>query len=202
MQTAAAADYEWDVFVSYKHEPPGRLLITPWIKNVIDRMELWLVQELGGRPVRIFFDERSMAAGDRWPDVLRTALARSRCLLPIWSPEYFWSDWCMAEWKSFRAREDLLGAERAPLIVPVKFHDGIRFPVEAQEVQTLDLSRHAGTTQAFWQSPRADELDQLLQQFAPMLARAVDQAPPFRPDWPIHQPPPLEPPRRLAMSRL
>jgi TIR domain len=201
MQTAAA-DYTWDVFVSYKHEPPGRRLITPWIKNVVDRVDFWLTQAVGGRPTRMFFDDRSMRVGERWPDKLRMALGRSRCLLPIWSPEYFWSDWCMAEWKSFLAREELFPQRRAPLIVPVKFHASTCFPREAQEVETLDLSDHAGTTAAFWTSARADELDQKLQQFALDLARAVAYAPPYQPDWPIHQPPPLQPPRGMAMSRL
>jgi len=78
--------------------------------------------------------------------------------------------------------------------VPVKFHDGIWFPEEAKSVQQLDLSSYAGTTEAFWKSPRAEELDTRLRSFAPTLAGAVGNAPPFDPGWPILTPEPAPPP--------
>jgi hypothetical protein len=94
------ADYEYDVFFSYKKDP----LITEWIANVVSRLEFWLTQELGGRPARIFIDRDHIEIGDRWPDALRHALRHSRSMAAIWSPSYFHSQWCVSEWKSFLAR--------------------------------------------------------------------------------------------------
>jgi hypothetical protein len=198
--------YRYDVFVSYKREPSDNQLITPWLHKVLGRIEYWLRQELGGRRVDIFIDTRSIEAGDVWPDTIREALLTARCLLPIWSPEYFHSAWCTAEWRSFLSRERLItgrGHAACKLIVPIKFHDGEWFPPEAARVQQFDLRRFAATTEGFWETRRADELDQvLIRDVAPSLARAVRQAPPFEPDWPVDLDDPMAPPTHVEMARL
>lgn len=197
--------YRYDVFVSYKREPSEKRLVTPWLRKVLDRIEYWLRQELGGEGPRIFFDEDSIEVGDDWPEEIRAALLTAKCLLPIWSPEYFRSTWCIAEWKSFLTREKLLAARGracSRLIVPIKFHDGHWFPPEAARVQQLDLSRYTATTDAFWESQRADELDQLIIKFAPMLAGAVAKAPPYEGNWPLDLGDPEPPPTGVEMVRL
>jgi hypothetical protein len=197
--------YRYDVFVSYKREPSNKRLVTPWLREVLDRVEYWLRQELGGQQVAIFFDEDSIEIGDDWPDEIRDALLSAKCLLPVWSPEYFRSTWCVAEWRSFLMREELIssrGQAACRLIVPIKFHDGCWFPVEAQRVQQLDLSPYTATTQAFWASQRADELDQRIKRFTPNLARVVSQAPPHETSWPINLCEPVIPPSGIGMARL
>ena len=197
--------YRYEVFVSYKREPINKRLVTPWLREVLDRIEYWLRQEMGGQRVGFFFDEDSIEVGDDWPYEIRDALLSTKCLLPIWSPEYFQSNWCNAEWKSFLEREKLVSGKRQKpcrLIAPIKFHDGCWFPKEAQRVQQLDLSRYAATTQAFWTSQRADELDQCLQKFAPNLARLVSEAPPYEKGWPIDLGEATRPPTDVEMARL
>ena len=200
--TQTTPDYIWDVFVSYKREPDGVNLITPWIREVVERVELWLRQELRGRPIRVFLDTDSIEIGSHWPDRLRHAILTSRCLVPILSPEYFQSRWCLTEWSSFRARERLIRPPCESLIVPMKFHDGQWFPPEAQQIRTLDLSRHAGTTPAFWATKRADELDQMLVPFAQRVAEVISQVPPFSAEWPIHEGVAADAPDRFPMPRL
>lgn len=173
-------DYEWDAFISYKHEPE----LMGWIDKVIRRLQLWVSNELGGRHARIFFDTDSIDNGTRWPDRLRHAIRTSRCLVPILSPAYFQCRWCVTEWDSFIAREKLVSPSVA-LIVPMKYHDGDWLPPEAQEIQTLDLQDHCGTTDGFWRTASAHELDLKLRKFAHDVARAILEAPPSRPDWPI-----------------
>jgi hypothetical protein len=197
--------YRYDVFVSYKREPPNKRLVTPWLREVLDRIEYWLRQEVGGRGVHFFFDEESIEVGDDWPDEIRDALLSAKCLLPVWAPEYFHSRWCVAEWKSFLAREQLISGrtqQRCRLTAPIKFHDGSWFPPEAQRVQQLDLSTYAGTTQAFWASPRADELDRRIMTFAPALARVISGAPPYEAGWPVDLGGPDDPPSGVGMARL
>jgi len=199
-----AGGYEWDVFVSYRREPPGRAQITPWITRVVDVVKFWLGQELGGEDPRMFFDTRVVAVGSRWQVELRRAVATSRCLLAIWSPAYFRSQWCIAEWRSFVKREQLMAAGTC-LIVPVKFHDGEWFPDDARQVECLDLSPYAVTMPAFWETRRAVELEEVLQDLARRLAHVVSQAPAYREDWPDLDPflaDVAEPPRNLPMRRL
>ena len=198
--------YQYDVFVSYKREPSDNQLITPWLCKVLARIEYWLRQELGGTGVDVFIDTKSIEAGDAWPETIREALLTARCLLPIWSPEYFHSAWCVAEWRSFLMRERRIterGQGTSKLIVPIKVHDGDWFPPEAARVQQFDLSRFAATTEAFWETRRADELDQLLiREVAPVLARAVREAPAFEADWPVDLGAPSAPPTDVEMIRL
>src|SRR5215472_8740963 len=119
-----ADDYLYDVFVSYRREGHGANLITPWVESVVARLTFWLSQELGGRDARVFFDISTMEVGSPWPDRLRDGILRSRCLVPILSPQYFQSAWCLTEWSSFVARQELVTAICDTLIVPMKFHDG------------------------------------------------------------------------------
>jgi hypothetical protein len=198
--------YKYDLFVSYKREPGDNQLITPWLDKVLARVEYWVRQELGGRQVGVFIDTKSIEAGDDWPDTIRQALLTARCLLAIWSPEYFHSTWCVAEWRSFLSREKLLSERGQPackLIVPITFHDGNWFPDEAKRIQQFDLSRFAATTEGFWGTSRADELDQILMtDVAPTLAKAVSQAPPFEVSWPVDLGDPTLPPSDVEMIRL
>src|ERR1700730_495850 len=87
-----ATDYRWDVFVSYKREP----LTAHWMAEVVQRVTYWLGEELQGAGARVFFDVSAIEVGDRWPHALRQAVLTSRCLLPILSPAYFRSRYCLA----------------------------------------------------------------------------------------------------------
>jgi hypothetical protein len=194
--------YVYDVFVSYRRDSGGVNPMASWIHEVVTRLRYWLSQELPGTDERVFFDTQALEAGSQWPDRLRHAILRSRCLVPILSPQYFKSAWCLAEWSSFVERQRLVRDMCDTLIVPMKFHDGELFPPEAKEITTLDLTRHAGTTPSFWSTARADELDQMILRFAHDVASAVRQAPPFDPSWPIRHPEPSDPPRGFPMSRL
>lgn len=196
---APVDDYLYDVFVSYKHDPRG--LITPWISEVAKRLEYRLANSLP-RECRVFFDKEMVEVGDHWPDKLRHAILASRCLVPILSPEYFRSRWCLIEWGSFLARQRQLQPPCGSLIVPVKAHDGEWFPQEARDIEPLDLTEHASTVESYWQTVKANELDQLLRLFAERVARVVMEAPPFSAEWTIHEPDPPPPPRGFGLSRL
>ena len=40
--------YRYDLFVSYKREPSGKRLVTPWLREVLNRIEYWVGQDMGG----------------------------------------------------------------------------------------------------------------------------------------------------------
>jgi TIR domain len=199
--TGGGADYEWDLFVSYKHDEAGHRLMTPWVERLLEHVRFWLRQALGGVPARVFFDTEAIEVGTGWPDELRHGIRHSRCLLPILSPEYFQSRWCLAEWTSFVARRRLLPARANHVILPVKFCDGVWFPREAHEIQHLDLSEHASLMPGFWSSPDARPLEQKIKPFAERLAEAIHSAPPFQ-AWPLETPDPMPPARNVKLLRL
>jgi hypothetical protein len=175
------ADYDWDIFVSYKrHE---RMI--GWLTEVVEHIAYWTMQELGGRPPRVFYDKSTLDDGGRWPDNLRQAMQTSRCMVGIWSPDYFQSHWCVSEWKSFRRREMMAGVARGELIAPIRYHDGRWFPAEAAEIPPFDLSQYTYTIESFWRTPRAVELEERLKTFSQHLAAVVERAPAFDAMWPI-----------------
>ena len=103
--------------------------------------------------------------GAVWPERLIRALKRSKVLMCIWSPDYFRSGHCTAEWRTFRSREMLLRqrlAEEykqrgnsgelspiAPLVFAARYHDGNSFPIEARMTQSDDFSSFASLNPAF-----------------------------------------------------
>jgi len=183
--TASGADYSHDVFFSYRRHS----LTLDWTRGVHRRLQFWLTQELG-RDAKVFVDEDSIETGDRWPDKLKEGLRQSRCMVCVWSPSYFHSDWCVSEWRSFLAREERLGLQSHGLIAPMRFHDGEHFPSEAREVQWTDVAPYTSTLPAFWASQRALELEDRLKEFAASVAKLVRRAPQFE-DWPIVEAPGL-----------
>jgi len=175
------ADYKYDVFFSYKRHS----LTLEWTRGVHQRLQLFLNDEIGDRPASLFVDEDCIETGDRWPEKLRESLKLSRCMVCVWSPSYFQSDWCVSEWHSFLAREKRLNLGSHGLIAPIQYHDGDHFPREAQEVQWTDVAPYTSTVPAFWASQRALELEDRLKELAHSVAKIVKSAPPFAPDWPI-----------------
>jgi hypothetical protein len=174
-------DYEYEVFFSYKRHPQS----LEWTRQVTAKLRFFLSQELNLNEVRMFVDEEEIAPGEKWPLRLQSALRRSKCLVCVWSPMYFQSDWCNSEWQSFRERERLLGLGEFGLIAPLKYHDGEHFPAEARAVQWTDISPWTSTVPAFWQSARALDLEDRLKEFAVDVANIIRRAPEFRGDWPI-----------------
>jgi len=175
-------DYEWDIFFSYKRHDQSMY----WTRRVAEKLRHWVSLELG-REVRMFVDEADIAVGQKWPNRLQEALRKSSCMICVWSPMYFQSDWCYSEWRSFRERENLLTLQAHDLIAPLKYHDGEHFPEEAKIVQWTDVSSLNNTSSAFWATARAVELEDLLKTFSVSVARIVRNAPAYRDDWPIVQ---------------
>ena len=175
-------DYEYDVFFSYKRHDES----LDWTRRVAAKLRFFMSLELN-RDVRMFVDEDDILTGQKWPNRLQEALRRSSCMICVWSPMYFQSDWCFSEWRSFREREKLLDLPAHDLIAPLKYHDGEHFPEEARTVQWTDVSSLNSTLPAFWASARALELEDRLKTFSATVAGMVRSAPAYRADWPVVQ---------------
>src|SRR2546421_13118609 len=97
--------YRYDVFISYTRRAGNSLR---WVRNHLHpRLVDCLGDQLGNSPT-VYLD-KAMERGVHWPTDIADALRRSKILIPICTPPYFWSPWCTAEWHSMRKREEMLG---------------------------------------------------------------------------------------------
>lgn len=184
-----AEDYEYDVFVSYRRKQP----VMDWVKNhFYPLLDQWLPNAMPVKhETKIFIDWEEIETGSAWPAKLQQALRRSRCLVPVWAPEYFRSDWCLAEWRTMMERERLLGlrTEQEPdgLIYPVVFYDGEHFPEEARNIQQRNLSNWNIPYPVFRETVEFVGFDRQIQMLVQELARMIGRAPAWQ-DWPVIAP--------------
>lgn len=179
--------YEFDLFISYRRSGtvPG------WVRNhLYPMLRDCLTDELSREP-RIFLDS-TMEIGVHWPAGLEWALQRSRLLLPVWSPHYFTSPWCLAEWHTIRAREYAAGmaTERCPhgLIYPLAFTAWQNLPTEARNRQYRNLEQWNIPYPQYRNTEEYIGLHREIRRIAADLASEVDQVPSWRPNWPVVHP--------------
>lgn len=145
----------------------------------------YLTASLGRNPT-IFLD-REIATGDAWPERLKNALASARCLVAIWSPNYFISNWCRCECQFVMHRERVFNFRTVEkpdgLIVPVTVHDGERFPPYAKAIQYADWVRFARVGEGFKKTERFVDFQDEMSDWAADVAKAINSAPNWDPAW-------------------
>ncbi|CAM3803197.1 toll/interleukin-1 receptor domain-containing protein [Kibdelosporangium persicum] len=180
--------YEYDVFISYQR---AGNTVPPWVRNHFYPRLTELLDDQLDHDVRIFFDE-NVTGGAKWPVELQNALRRTRVLVPVCSPKYFLSEWCMAEWHSMARREELVSrtaaTRRHSLIYPVIFCDSRNFPDYAHERQMRDFRSWAFPYAHFQESQAYLDFHREMMQFAEELTELIEAAPQWRPDWPVTTP--------------
>ncbi|WP_082152751.1 toll/interleukin-1 receptor domain-containing protein [Candidatus Rhodobacter oscarellae] len=188
--------YQYDAFFSYKRHSES----DDWHKELKNKIEFWLSHELG-RQANIFLDTEDIQTGSRWRSRIAGALSESRCLVCIWSPMYFQSKWCVAEWRTFEEREARLNCD---LVIPARFHDGRHYPQAAKDRQASDFRDFVSTVPTFWETRLAAEFEKRkLRPFTEELAASVRAAPEFSGDFPIIDDPGAEHvTRRTAIWRI
>jgi hypothetical protein len=189
--------YEYDVFVSYQRTGDH---IPAWVRNHFYPMLAELLDNNLDREVRIFYDG-NVPGGGAWPLQLQSALQRTRILVPVCSPKYFVSEWCLAEWHSMAQREELVGMATLEkpqgLIYPVIFCDSKNFPAYAHERRMRNLHRWSMHWPQFQDSLAYLDFHHEVALLAEELEEVIDQAPEWQPDWPVAKPEPgwLAPPK-------
>ena len=186
--------YEHDVFLSYTRRADAG----EWVHNHFYPALKAGLENSMPRESRIFTDWQQ-ETGTVWPDNLARALQRSTLLVPVLSPPYFRSPWCIAEWTSMSARQGLLGIgtpDDPPLLIhPVVFADGQHFPENAKSIQALDMRRWNYPFPAFRDTPSYLDFYRAVHTFAGTLAARIVAAPAWHNNWPVIRPDPLPPVR-------
>ncbi len=173
--------YQNDIFISYKRDPETYR----WIKDHFEPLLVHSVTLELGRQVTVFIDDQ-IEAGTSWPNELGAELGCSKILVPLFSRTYFSSKWCCLELSQMLSREQKLGYRtvnnRNALIVPVAVHDGDSFPQHIAHIQYFGIHNCFNVRMGI-NSPRAEELADILSKKAQAFATAISQAPNWQPNW-------------------
>jgi hypothetical protein len=185
--------YKHDVFISYQRSGNSFM----WVRNhFYPRLKACLEDQLAYQP-SVFID-KGMDRGVYWPHQLEDALLRTKILVAIYSPRYFGSEWCVAEWESMRLREErlgLTGRDRSQgLIYPILFSDSDNFPAEARYRSWWDFKKWAVPDPVYQETREWPEFHRQVEAVAIDLAKLLPQVPPWQPDWPVTRPEPALPP--------
>ncbi|WP_095447454.1 TIR domain-containing protein [Ochrobactrum quorumnocens] len=176
--------YQWDVFLSYPRTP----YVEPWLDNhffplLRDHLDALLPDE-----PRIFLD-RAQPVGVVWPDNIKTALKHSRIMVAVWTPPYFRSHWCIAEWESMLAREQRYArpgaVNQSSLVYPIKYSDGQNFDKRAQAIQVKDLSSFGYPLPNFREAIAYIDFYNAVRDVAEDIQARLAAAPEWEPDFPL-----------------
>lgn len=169
--------YEYDVFVSYRRQEP----IKTWVNQYfVPELKNWLVANLGYE--KVFLDEKDIESGESFEPSLEYALRRSRVMVPVWAPGYFYSSWCIAELQTMFARERANGYRTANdprvLIAPIRFSDGNSFPrALVGEINHVDFYPYAFTAPGWNQTARYVTFQEAVRDLASRLVAMFNDAP-------------------------
>ena len=178
--------YVYDVFFSYRR---GKQLDN-WSEKMYEKLEHWLNMELPEKEVKIFFDKVEIKTGAKWKEKIYDAIASSKCVVAILSPDYFKSKWCYAELLSFLKRSEMMSGHS--LIFAASYHDGESFPDSVKAIQYKDFSPYAYTSEAFWDTDGALEFEKELKEFATHIAEAINKIEEHKEEFPIIDPETVE----------
>lgn len=186
--------YEFDIFLSYRRSGLGTA--GRWVRQHFYPLLLDAYADECGGNLSVFID-LGVEAGDHWPSRLESALSRSRLMVTVWSPPYFESPWCDAEWRTMCAREQAVGlagpCRPHGLIYPVVYSDGDYFPREAQERQARSVKPWSYPREGYRESRDYDNLFDAVRLMAREIRDQLKAVPPWESGWPVVRPPAARP---------
>jgi hypothetical protein len=186
--------YKFDVFISYsRHGSAAKWLMNHFYPKFLD----CLVDQMAPAP-KVFVDKK-MPRGVRWPEELARALRHTKILVPLFTPPYFASNWCMAEWETMRERERVLGLgtldHPQTLVYPILYSDSQNFPEEARMISRWDFKDLSTPEMVFQESRDWPRFHHRVSELAQDLVQLLAQVPEWQPDWPVvEKPDPVLPP--------
>ena len=175
--------YEWDIFLSY----PRGGAAEEWVHNHFRRRLQHALEDILPHAPRIFVDS-SMPPGTVWPDSLKRNLKCSKILVAIWSPPYFYSPWCVAEWHSMRERATRCGIDSCCLVFPIEFSGRDVFPEDARNTQQFKMEPWNCPARVFEDSVSYIDFLGQIKLVAHGIKTMLPHIPVFSEGWPIVDP--------------
>ncbi len=107
-----------------------------------------LQQQYGRAPIQLFQDVSAISHGSRWEGEIRRALDNSTFFIPILSPSFVQSEWCVQELRIFQDRQQRLfdlhpDLPRTSRIFPIHY-------IDVMEVEGLDPAVDASLRELQW----------------------------------------------------
>lgn len=96
-------DIRYELFVSYAHRD-NQGQFAGKVAALVDLIKT-RYEEIVGKPLEVFFDEREITTGEDWRNLIYTGLVESRMMLAVISPNYFASRFCRLEWSEYTRTE-------------------------------------------------------------------------------------------------
>jgi len=194
----AVPGYKYDVFISYCREGSVR----KWLLNhFYDKLRECLADHFAPPP-KVYM-ARKMSRAVHWPSDLEIALRHIKIMIQLLTPNYFESEWCMAELRSMQAREKLLGLAGPEisqgLIYPILYSDSENFPIDERLRSWVDFKEFAHPDPVYQQTADYVGFHREVNKLAEDLVQLLRKVPDWQPDWPvvekpdpvINPPPPL-----------
>jgi len=180
--------YEFDLFISYAR----RGSVQKWLLNHFHRKLLDCLADQFAPTPKVYVD-KGMSRAVHWPSDLRHALRHSKIMIQLLTPQYFESNWCMAEWHSMLERERMLGLAGPEnpqgLVYPILYSDSDNFPLEGKLRSWWDFKEFAYPDPVYQQTHEFVRFHHEVNRLAGDLVQLLGQVPPWRPDWPDVEPP-------------
>src|SRR5262245_28969284 len=103
MSTAPESPEYFDFFVSYARADNDERAkqARNWITRFIAALQEEQRRFAGSREFRIFFDKEDIHSLDDWQQRIYGSLYASRLFVAFISPNYFASEWCRREWRTW-----------------------------------------------------------------------------------------------------
>ncbi len=179
----SAMAYQYDVFLSYSR----RNISANWVNDIFMPLFKDYLDGAVGRGTKVFQDINGIEGNDAWDSRLKNALAHSKTMVCIWIPQYFDSEWCRRELAVFLNREKIhnFRTTQQPqgLICPINIFDGQHFPAYVANMQYCDCVKYNRTGEGFKQTVGYNDLQEVLQNFAYDVAKAINIAPAWQTEW-------------------
>jgi predicted transcriptional regulator len=142
------------------------------------------IEETLNRDIDIFLDTTSVAGGSAWQNKIKNALVYSKCMIAVWTPAYFRSQWCVKEFSVFHKRQTTLKyltlEKPEGLIIPIQLFDGTHYKKYLDHIQALDCRNYNRVGTGIKKTALYIELQDILMKWAKDVAAVIENIPPNR----------------------
>lgn len=160
-------DVPVDVFLSYEHSA----FSSAWLREFVPLFSSWLKEDIGREP-HVFDPERLLQFQEIPPQTLQ-ALNNAHCFVPILTPSYFRSEFCLAQLRKFIE----LQGDQSGHIIPLYLHplEPAIIPPEFNivRIQWANFTDFAFIGEAFTKTERYIDFQKALRMFSSDVAKVI-----------------------------